>query len=139
VISSYNSPIASLTVTLPSGTAISAGWSMGFMTDNNKTLTVQVNGTSGGLILLPGTRGAQSSLTLYGENYEYLKLEYDGSNFRVVSMTPASASANGMFPATATPASSSAACQTGQVEADSNYLYFCTAPNSWKRSAWSSF
>ena len=27
----------------------------------------------------------------------------------------------------------------GQVEADSNYLYFCTAPNNWKRSAWSSF
>jgi hypothetical protein len=44
-----------------------------------------------------------------------------------------------MFPATGTPASSSTACQTGQVEADSNYLYFCTAPNSWKRSAWSSF
>jgi hypothetical protein len=54
-------------------------------------------------------------------------------------MTPASASANGMFPATATPSSSSAACQTGQIEADSSYLYFCTAPNTWKRTAWSSF
>jgi hypothetical protein len=139
VISSYNSPIASLTVTLPSGAAITAGWSMGFVTDNGKALTVQVNGTSGGQILMPGTRGAQSSLTLYGQNYEYLKLEFDGSNFRVASMTPASASANGMFPATGTPSSSSAACQTGQAEADSNYLYFCTGPNTWKRSAWSSF
>ena len=139
LISSYNSPIASLTVTLPSTTAIPAGWSMGFTGDNGKALTVQVNGTSGGQILLPGTRRAQSSLTLYGQNYEYLRLEFDGSNFRVASLTPASASANGMFPATGTPGSSSAACQTGQVEADSNYLYFCTAPNTWKRSAWSSF
>jgi hypothetical protein len=139
LISSYNSPIGSLTVTLPSTTAISAGWSMRFTTDNGKSLTVQVNGTSGGNILLPGTRGAQSSLTLYGQNYELLKLEFDGSNFRVASVTPASGSANGMFPAIGTPSSSSAACQTGQVEADSNYLYFCTAPNTWKRSAWSSF
>jgi hypothetical protein len=139
VISAYNSPIASLAVTLPSTTAIAAGWSMGFVTDNGKSLTVQVNGTSGGQILLPGTRGAQSSLTLYGQNYEFLKLEFDGTNFRIVSVTPASASANGMFPASGTPASSSAACQIGQLEADSSYLYYCTAPNTWKRSAWSSF
>ncbi|HWB50189.1 MAG TPA: glycosyl hydrolase family 28-related protein [Stellaceae bacterium] len=139
VVSSYNSPIASITVTLPSTTTIAAGWSMGFTTDNGKALTVQVNGTSGGRILLPGTRGAQSSLTLYGQNYEFLKLEFDGANFRVAAATPASASANGMFPATGTPSSSGAACQTGQVEADSDYLYFCTAPNNWKRAAWSSF
>jgi hypothetical protein len=138
-ISAYNSPIGSLTVTLPSTTAIQAGWSMGFATDNGKTLTVQVNGTSGGQILVAGTRGAQSSLTLYGQNYEYLKLAFDGSNFRVEQLTPASASANGMFPATGTPATSSAQCQTGQLEADSNYLYFCTAPSTWKRAAWSSF
>ena len=138
-ISAYNSPIGSLTVTLPSATVIQAGWSMGFATDNGKTLTVQVNGTGGGQILMPGTRGAQSSLTLYGQNYEYLRLAFDGSNFRVEQLTPASASANGMFPATGTPATSGAACQTGQLEADSNYLYFCTAPSSWKRAAWSSF
>ncbi|MFZ2005101.1 MAG: glycosyl hydrolase family 28-related protein, partial [Stellaceae bacterium] len=124
-ISAYNSPIGSLTVTLPSTAVISAGWSMGFATDNGKTLTVQVSGASGGQILMPGTRGAQSSLTLYGQNYEYLRLAFDGSNFRVEQLTPASASANGMFPATGTPTSSSAACQTGQLEADSNYLYFC--------------
>jgi Pectate lyase superfamily protein len=138
-VSAYNSPIASLTVTLPSNTAIPVGWSMGFATDNGKAMTVQVNATGGGQILMPGTRGAQSSLTLYGQDYEFLRLDFDGSNFRVVSLTPASASVNGMFPATGTPSSSGAACQTGQVEADSNYLYFCTAPNTWKRSAWSAF
>ena len=73
------------------------------------------------------------------QNYELVRLEFDGSNFRVAAATPATASANGMFPATGTPASSSAACQTGQVELDSNYLYACTAPNTWKRAAWSTF
>jgi hypothetical protein len=126
-------------VTLPSVTALPANWSMGFATDNGKSLTIHVNGTSGGQILMPGTLGSEPSLTLYGQNYEFVKLEFDGSNFRVASVTPATASATGMFPATGTPSSSGVACQTGQVEADSNYLYFCSAPNSWKRAAWSSF
>jgi hypothetical protein len=139
VISNFNAPISSLTVTLPSTTAIAAGWKMSFVSDNNKTLSVQVNGTSGGNILLPGTRGAQSTLTLAGGNYELATLEFDGANFRILTTTPATASANGMFPATGTPATSSAACQTGQIEFDSNYLYACTAPNTWKRSAWSTF
>src|SRR5260221_5219175 len=112
---------------------------MEFATDNGKALTVQVNATAGGNILLPGTRGAQSALTLYGQNYELVTLQFDGSNFRIASASPATASANGMSPATGTPATSSAACQTGQIEFDSNYLYACTAPNNWKRAAWSSF
>lgn len=139
-ISSYNSPIASLTVTLPPTSAIAAGWSIGVATDNGKTASIQVNATDGGSILIPGTRGAQGALSLFGQNYELVRLEYDGSGtFRVVSATPATASANGMFPATGTVASSSAPCQTGQLQFDSNYLFACTAPNTWKRAAWSSF
>ena len=38
-----------------------------------------------------------------------------------------------------TPASSSAACSVGQLQADTNYLYFCAATNTWKRAALSSF
>jgi hypothetical protein len=38
-----------------------------------------------------------------------------------------------------TPATSGAACNTGEIEADSNYLYFCAAPNTWKRAALSAF
>jgi len=56
-----------------------------------------------------------------------------------VTTSPASASANGMFPAAGTPASSSASCQTGQLEFDWNYLSAYTAPNAWKRAAWSTF
>jgi hypothetical protein len=98
-VSSYNTPTSSLTVTLPSTTAIGAGWTMGFATDNRKTLTVQVNSTSGGSILYPaGANGAAGgSVTLAAINYEFLALQFDGSNFRIVSITPRSASALGML------------------------------------------
>jgi hypothetical protein len=38
-----------------------------------------------------------------------------------------------------TPASSSASCKPGQFADDANYHYVCTAPNTWKRVALSSF
>jgi len=98
-LSSYNTPTSSLTVTLPPTTAISAGWTMGFATDNGKTMTVQVNGASGGHILYPAgaTGSAGDSVTLAPVNYEFIALQFDGSNFRIVSITPRSASALGML------------------------------------------
>jgi hypothetical protein len=98
-LSSFNTPTSSLTVTLPPPTAIGAGWTMGFATDNGKTMTVRVNGASGGSILYPaGASGtAGSSVTLAAINYEFLALQFDGSNFRVVSITPRSAAALGML------------------------------------------
>lgn len=38
-----------------------------------------------------------------------------------------------------TPASSSAACATGQTVWDTGYIYICTATNTWKRAALSTF
>jgi Pectate lyase superfamily protein len=98
-LSSYNTPTSSLTVTLPPTTAISSGWTMGFATDNGKTITVQVNGASGGRILYPAgaTGSTGNSVTLAPVNYEFMALQFDGSNFRIVSITPRSASALGMF------------------------------------------
>jgi Pectate lyase superfamily protein len=98
-VSSYNTPTNSLTVTLPPTTAIGAGWAMGFATDNSKAMTVQVNSASGGAILYPaGASGtAGSSVTLAAINYEYLALQFDGSNFRIVTITPRSAAALGML------------------------------------------
>jgi hypothetical protein len=98
-LSSYNAPTSSLTVTLPATTSISAGWTMGFATDNGKNMTVQVNGGSGGRILYPAgaTGTAGKSVTLAPVNYEFLALQFDGSNFRIVSITPRSASALGML------------------------------------------
>jgi hypothetical protein len=98
-LSSYNTPTGSLTVTLPPTTAIGSGWTMGFATDNGKTMTVQVSAASGGHILYPAgaTGSAGSSVTLAPVNYEFIALQFDGSNFRMVSITPRTASALGMF------------------------------------------
>lgn len=38
-----------------------------------------------------------------------------------------------------TPASSTAVCTAGQITADSEYVYVCTAPNRWKRSTLAAF
>src|SRR6185312_1332247 len=89
----------SLTVTLPSTTSIGTGWMMGFATDNGKTMILQVNTTSGGRILYPaGAAGtAGDAIALASVNYEFLALQFDGSNFRIVSITPRSAAALGML------------------------------------------
>jgi hypothetical protein len=98
-VSSYNTPTSSLAVTLPPTTAIGTGWMMGFTTDNGKTVTVQVNGASAGRILYPAeaTGTSDTSVTLAATNYEFLALQFDGSNFRVSSITPRSAAALGML------------------------------------------
>jgi hypothetical protein len=98
-ISSYNTPAGSLMVTLPPINSISTGWTMGFATDNNKGMTVQINSAPDGHILYPAgaTGTAGSSLTLASTNYEFLVLQFDGSNFRVVSTTPRTAAGLGML------------------------------------------
>ena len=139
-LSSYNTA-AGLTVILPQTTAITPGWTMGFVTDAGKPLTVQVSGTSGGSILEPARGGTTaSSLALAAEqNYEFLQLRFDGSNFRVVNATPQTINTLGGLITPGTPSSSGASCNVGQLQADTNYIYFCSAPNTWKRAALGSF
>jgi hypothetical protein len=140
-ISSFNSPLTYMAVTLPPVGAITAGWTIGIASDNGKATSVQVDGGAGEKILIPGTPGAQTSLSLStnSSGYELVVLQFDGSNFRVVSTTPQTGNASGMSMLIGTPSSSSAPCQTGALQSDSDYLYVCTAPNTWKRAAWSSF
>ena len=139
-LSSYNTA-AGLTVTLPSTNAIVGGWTMGFTTDNGKPLTVQVNGVAGGSILEPAGGGTSvASVTLpAGQNYEFLQLRFDGNNFRFVSATPQTINTLGGLMSPGTPATSTATCNVGQLQADINYLYYCAAPNTWKRAALTSF
>ncbi len=139
-LSSYNTS-AGLTVTLPATTAITPGWTMGFATDNGQPMSVQVNGTSGGSILEPARGGTSaSSIALAtGQNYEFLQLRFDGSNFRITAATPQTINDLGGLISPGTPASSAASCSTGQFQADANYVYFCTSPNTWKRTALSTF
>src|SRR5262249_53220577 len=76
-----------------------------------------------------------SSLTLaVGQNYEFAALQFDGANFRLVTATPQTLNNLGGLVGTGSPASSSA-CTTNQITHDSNFLYICTAPNTWKRAA----
>src|ERR1700731_3288374 len=62
-------------------------WIMGFATDNGKALGVQVNGSAGEKILLPAGGGtSSSSISLAtNQNYEYVALPFDGSDYRVVA------------------------------------------------------
>jgi len=140
VLSSYNTA-AGLTVTLPATTAITPGWTMGFATDNGKPVSVQVNGVSGGSILEPARGGttASSVALATGQNYEFLQLRFDGSNFRITTATPETINDLGGLISSGTPASSSASCNAGQLQADANYVYFCIAANTWKRAALSTF
>ena len=140
-ISSFNAPGAGATVTLPAVSTIAQGWTIGVATDAGKTMTVAVSGGAGEKILIPGTLGAKTSLALSTNTagYELAILQFDGSNFRILSATPLTANVNGLAMLIGTPTSSSAACQTGAMETDGAYLYLCAVPNTWKRSAWSSF
>jgi hypothetical protein len=97
VLSSLNTT-AGLTVTLPPTTNLPSGWSMGFATDQGRSLKVQVNGTSGGHILYPLVAASgKTLLNLAGDQYEYVTLQYDGSgNFRVEQVTPATAQQLGL-------------------------------------------
>jgi hypothetical protein len=136
VVSSYNSPLAYLAVTLPPTSTISMGWIMAFATDNGKALAVQVNGGAGEKILLPAGGGtSSSSISLAtNQNYEYVALQFDGSNYRVVAATPQTLNFLGGLINAGSPASSSP-CTTNQMMHDSDFLYICTAPNTWKRAA----
>ena len=81
-ISSYNAPGASMAVTLPPIANVNPGWSMGFATDNGKGMTVTA---PSGSIVLGGK--FVSTVTLGAGNYEYLRVQSDGNNWRVVSST----------------------------------------------------
>jgi Pectate lyase superfamily protein len=135
-VSSYNTPTSSLVVTLPATTSIATGWTMGFATDNGKTMTVQVNGGAGEKILTPAGGGTSSnSIALaVGQNYEFAVLQFDGSSFRIVNATPQTLNNLGGLISSGSPASTSA-CTTNQITHDSSFLYICTAPNTWKRVA----
>lgn len=96
VISSLNSPLPYLAVTLPPTTAVPTGWTIGVATDGGKAASVQVNATSGGRILYPGSGAAATSVSLASTNYEIIVLQFDGGNFRVIEATPATASSIGI-------------------------------------------
>src|SRR5713101_9750149 len=101
-VSALNSPLGYLTVTLPPANTINTGWTLGIANDNGKLAAVQVNATNGGKILYPGSGASVTSLQLAAGDYETGLLQFDGSNFRVMHLTPASAAAIGLSGGTCT-------------------------------------
>jgi hypothetical protein len=79
-----------MSVTLPAVSTVNVGWSMGFASDNGKGMTITT--TSGSII-----SGGKSvgSITMGAGNYEYVRLQSDGNNFRIVSSTRNTRLANG--------------------------------------------
>ena len=67
-------------MTLPSTAGLPSGWSIGFTTDNGKGLTVTVNGSNGGQIFISeeARRPAVTSVSLAGNQFEFVMLQYDG-------------------------------------------------------------
>jgi Pectate lyase superfamily protein len=138
MISSANSPSSFMAVTLPATATLSQGFTIGIQCDNNITMSVQTSNGSAG-ILLPGGAGSVASFTLFPQTLENAVLQFDGQYFRVVWMAPLSANYLGLSLPNSTPATSSAPCTIGAFMHDANYLYVCTATNTWKRAALSSF
>jgi len=96
VFSSYNAG-GTFTLTLPpnAGT-LPSGWHVTVVNDNGNQVTVQVNATSGGLILYPAAN-AVSAVTTAAGNYEFIRLEHDNSgNFRVTALSPRTAAMLGV-------------------------------------------
>ncbi len=97
VLSSYNSPLANFTLTLPPSATLKMGWTIGLASDGNRTTALQVSPGDAARILFPGSGTTTTSLTLAPNNYEFAGLRYDGANFRMTTITPASATAIGVL------------------------------------------
>ncbi|MGD9613842.1 MAG: hypothetical protein AB7H90_01445 [Alphaproteobacteria bacterium] len=93
LIVSSGATASGLAITLPSITAIAAGWNVRFLRDAGQPLTVQTNGVSGGTIAYPGGTAANVHLAPYDS--EYLELNFDGAVFRVSAWSAATATLRG--------------------------------------------
>ena len=78
-VSSYNAPGSSMTVTLPPVNTVNPGWSLAVASDNGKGMTVTA---PTGSILSDGK--FVPSVTLGSGNYEYVRVQSDGNNWRIV-------------------------------------------------------
>ena len=61
------------------------------------------------------------------------------NSFSGTSLVAQTISANSILLISAVPASANAAGITGQIATDANSIYVCTAPNTWKKTAISSW
>ena len=143
----------------PTFTGTVAAPSLSTTVDNQSTPSITVGSGaastnymsfSGGRAMFGLNGGGYANVTAgLGKGFE---VYVNGTNGTVVTGTDAlsiSSFGNTTFGGTvtiptiitplSTPASSSAPCTAGQIGADANYVYVCTATNTWKRAALSGF
>jgi hypothetical protein len=68
-----------MSVTLPAASTVNAGWSMAFASDNGKGMTITTPSGS----IISGSKSV-GSITMGTGNYEYVRLQSDGNNFRII-------------------------------------------------------
>ena len=93
--------------------------------------------TTGGGDILIGTSSATNVPTGSTSNYLNIGGVLTGNistGALAISGSAASLAVPTVIMPLTTPASSSAACTAGQVAVDANYIYVCTATNTWKRA-----
>jgi hypothetical protein len=129
--SSYNTAVGTLagsTVNGSHNTIVGANAGSTIQTGSSNTLIGRYSGTatmSGTIVLSAGTTVRawcdNTGKWGFGTNAPTAALDLSGDSIRVrTAATPASASATG---------------ETGTVKWDANYVYVCTAPNTWKAAA----
>lgn len=89
------------------------------------------------------------NFAIYDDGAGVARMVIDPSGKMAIGTTTPTISGTGKFQVTGntvrpidalrTPASSSEACNIGEISADASFLYFCKSSNTWVRSAWSTF
>lgn len=95
ILGSDNAPGATITISLPNPATVGAGWLMGFSEGNGRGLVLNA---PGGVYILAGLKSNTSLTVPSNTNYEFLTLQSDGTNFRLLSATSKTTWANGFTP-----------------------------------------
>lgn len=87
---------ASITVNLPCPGTVGAGWILGFSEGGSHGFIINAPNCSGQTYILTGQKNMTSFSLPSNTNYEYAALQSDGTNFRLVMSTNATALFNGI-------------------------------------------
>lgn len=114
----------------PAPTAYTLGDSyiIRIMSANTATPSINLNGLGAKPIVKNGSQGIIAGELRAGQIYRFT---YDGNNFQVTGHTTVFSDRI----LTGTPASAAATGTIWDIRADADYIYVCTATNTWKRAA----
>ncbi len=85
--------------------------------------------------VLNGTSGLRLNVQGHTVSTNMIRFQNNGTNVATIRLDGTIEAPTVVFTTSATPASATSACTTGQRAWDSNHIYQCIAPNTWKRTA----